>query len=203
MFKSISKNIKMLLSLIGVLIFFNLVLGDINVPAFVKSADAQACTLPIVPQNVLVEFPGCVGTVCNFTQAKCSWGAVTGALRYQLTITEVETGTVIKNEQPSATTTNVIFSVNQNKTYKCDVSAINTCGTGAAGTHSLYCRVDVPVTTLAPTPTSAPLSIPSPTRVISVPRPTIPPTGNMSTFIVLVIVGISFVFLSLGTLIFI
>src|SRR5258708_5916344 len=49
------------------------------------------CSLPPQVQNVSVTFPNCVGNSCNFTQGSCTWGGVTGATKYQVTITEVET----------------------------------------------------------------------------------------------------------------
>ncbi|HVZ66787.1 MAG TPA: hypothetical protein VG917_00835 [Patescibacteria group bacterium] len=116
---------------------------------------AQSCPTPATPTGVLVEFPSCIGSQCNFTQAKCSWGSVSGAASYKLVVTEVETGTVVVNETPDAATTSKVFNVNANKTYKCDVSAVNSCGaTGAASSHSLLCAVDALVTT--PTATPAP-----------------------------------------------
>lgn len=124
------------------------------------ASTAQSCPTPAQVQNVLVEFPNCVGDVCNFTEASCSWSSVAGATKYQLTITEVDSNTVVKNEQIEAAVTRVVFPITQNKTYKCDVSAINSCGTsGAAGSHSLLCEVDAAVATPTPAlppPTSLP-----------------------------------------------
>lgn len=114
---------------------------------------AQSCPIPAQVQNVLVEFPNCVGDICNFTQASCSWSSVAGATKYQVKVSQVESGEVAKNEQVEAAVTKVEFPIVQNKTYKCDVSAINSCGTsGLAGSHSLLCAVDALVSTPTPAP---------------------------------------------------
>jgi len=117
------------------------------------------CPTPSQVQNVLVEFPNCVGDACNFTQASCSWGSVAGATQYQVKISQVESGEVVRDDKVEAATTRIEFSIVQNKTYKCDISAINSCGvSGAAGSHSLLCAVDA----LVETPTPQPLT-PTPT----------------------------------------
>lgn len=172
---------------------------------------SQSCPTPAQVQNVLVEFPNCVGDICNFTEASCSWNSVAEATKYQLTVSQVESGSVVKNEQVEAAITRVVFPVTQNKTYKCDVSAINSCGTsGAAGSHSLLCEVDAIVATPRPTPTPIPptstpipptqtpllsntptSSPPTPVSTIPVtsaptPVPTLPPpgeNGNLMTFV--------------------
>lgn len=134
-------------------------LGFLNTPKSIPTAFAQTCTTPAQVTNVEVSYPSCVGDQCNFTQAGCSWSAVVGAANYQVTATEVESGTVVYNQQIASTITNVSFAITQNKTYKCDVSAINSCGTaGPIGTHSLLCAADAAVTvTAAPgQPTSPP-----------------------------------------------
>ncbi len=119
----------------------------------------QSCPTPSIVQNVLVEFPNCNGDVCNFTEANCSWSSVAGATKYQLKISQVESGEVVKNEQVEAAVTKVVFPITQNKTYKCDVSAINSCGTsGPAGSHSLLCAADALVASpTLPPPTPTPL----------------------------------------------
>ncbi len=151
----------------------------------VKTASAQACTAPAQVTGVKIDFPSCVGDQCNLTQANCSWTAVTGATKYQVTVTEVESSTVVKNEQVTAT--NDVFNVNQNKTYKCDVSAVNACGaSGLAGTFSLFCKVDPLVSPTAVPPTQAPPP----------PRPTLPPTGTISTSVAIGLV--SMIFLTIG-----
>ncbi len=117
---------------------------------------AQTCPAPGQVQNVLVEFPNCTGDVCNFTEASCTWGALAGATKYNVAITEAETNTNTKTEEVDASANRMTFPVNANKTYKCDVSAINSCGTsGVAGSHSLFCAVDALVEA-TPIPTVIP-----------------------------------------------
>lgn len=106
-----------------------------------SSALAQSCPLPGAPTNVLVEYPGCVGDNCSLVQASCSWGAVAGATSYSVKITETDTSTLIKSETVTTNDT-YIFPVTQNRTYRCEVSAINSCGTGPASQHELLCEVE-------------------------------------------------------------
>lgn len=152
----------------------------------------QSCPTPAQVQNVQVEFPNCVGDICNFTQASCTWSSVSGATKYQLKISQVESGEVVRNEQIEAAVTKVEFPIVQNKTYKCEVSAINSCGsTGVTGYHSLLCAVDALVVTPTlppPKPTSTPIPTPTPIPTLiptstSTPQPTIPPVGGFKTSI--------------------
>ena len=92
----------------------------------VNSVNAQACTAPATATGVTVEYPGCNGTQCDLAQASCSWNSQGDASSYNVTVTEVESNTVIKNnESVSASTTKVLFAITQKKTYKCDVVAVH------------------------------------------------------------------------------
>jgi len=148
-----------------------------------KTVSAQACTTPAQVPNVEVEYPSCDATGnCNFTQASCSWGTVNGAANFQVTVTEVESGTTVYNQQVPAATLTVTFAITQNRTYKCDVSAINSCGqAGPAGTHSLLCSADaaVTVTTAPPAATTAPV----------VAKPVVPVVGSTMTYIAAAMAG--------------
>lgn len=149
---------KTALILKAVLVFvasiFGLVFSPLANPD-VTQVFAQTCPTPPQVQNVLVEYPGCVGDTCNFTQASCSWDQVSGATQYKLTMTQVESGSVVVSETVTATSSSKIFNVVQGKTYKCEVAAVNSCGAvGLAGSHSLLCQVDALVET-TPTPTVA------------------------------------------------
>jgi len=135
-----------------------------------------ACIAPAATSNVLVDYPNCEGINCSFTDASCTWDASAEAATYEVTITEVETGTQVKQESLAAGVLKTVFPVTQGKTYKCEVSAKNACGaTGAATSHQLLCIVDAMVSpTEAPTPTIAPTATPTNTPV---PTKTIP-TGT-------------------------
>ncbi len=140
-------------------------------------AQAQACPVPDQVSSVLVEFPSCNGAQCSFVNASCSWGAVANASSYNLTVTEVESGKVVKSESEPTATTKVTFPVTQGKTYKCDVAAVNSCGnTGATGTFSLLCQVQGGGT-IAPTPT---------------PPAKLPKTGSAETTLLLAFGGLGF-----------
>lgn len=144
---------------------------------------AQTCATPAQVPNVQVSYPSCVGDQCNFTQAGCSWGAVTGASNYQVKATEVDTGTVVYNQTVAASVANVVFPITQKRTYKCDVSAVNSCGNvGIAGTHSLLCEADAAVTT-TPIPTSPPVA------------PPLPPVGAFENTIIVALAVLSLLFI--------
>lgn len=129
-----------------------------SAPGGDSTSTAQTCALPAQVQNVKIDFPNCVGDQCNFTQASCSWTSLAGATKYQLTITQVDDGTTIANEQLEGSVTSKTFDVKDGFTYKCDVAAVNSCGTaGAAGSHTLLCKVDAAVD--EPTPTTPPTQV--------------------------------------------
>lgn len=107
----------------------------------VQTVNAQTCAVPAQPGNVLVEYPGCSGDNCVLTQASCGWDAVTGATSYNITITEVDSGSVVKQETVTSNAT-YLFPVTQGKTYRCTVAAVNACGTGASNSHELLCQVE-------------------------------------------------------------
>lgn len=190
-----------LVALIGVIVLtLYLLQGQQDVRSRASEEQAPAvvqqtsCPTPAQVQNVQVEFPNCVGDICNFTQASCTWSSVAGATKYQLKISQVESGEAVRDEQVEAAVTRVEFPIAQNKTYKCDVSAINSCGeSGAAGSHSLLCAADALVSTptpIPPQPTSAPIPTltPIPTLIPTstpTPAPTIAPPGNVESTLAL------------------
>jgi len=125
---------------------------------------AQTCTPPATVTGVLVEYPECDGDSCSFVQASCSWDTVSGATSYNYTITEVDTGAQIQTASVDSSTLRVVFPITQERTYKCDVFATNSCGaSGGTGTHSLLCSADA-LLDETPTPTTAPTSTPVPTK---------------------------------------
>lgn len=150
----------------------NLLFGLLFLLFFVltpKSVFAQTCTAPATPSGVTVEYPGCNGDSCDLTQASCSWSSQSDAASFNVTVTEVETGNIIKNnESQSSSTTKVTFPITQGRTYKCDVVAVASCGTqSAAGTDQLLCEADAIIDTPTPTPVPAgPTSTPTPTPTL-------------------------------------
>ncbi len=155
---------------------------------------AQACTTPAQVPNVIISYPACdANNLCNFTQATCTWGAVSGAATYSVKSTEVETSTIVYNQSVAATLFTATFPITQGKTYKCEVSAVNSCGTaGPAGTHSLLCQVDAAVTTTPAIPQATPTLVA---------KPVVPPPSGSSLWITTT--GIALVFLIAGTLLFV
>lgn len=131
----------------------------------------SSCPAPETPASVEVTYPLCTGNTCQFDQAGCNWSSVPSASKYNLKVTEVETGVNIKTEEVTGTSTS--FPVVQGRTYKCEVSAVNACGTvGGTNQDSLLCQVDLQV---SPTPTpvpTAPSVVATPPPAAPVPTPT-------------------------------
>lgn len=136
------------------------------------TAVSGSCTTPAQVQNVLLTFPYCTSSgACNFTQANCTWNALSGATNYQVTITNSTTNTQVFNQQVTASTTSQVFSIENNNTYTCTVAAVNSCGTaGATNSYSLLCKVN----NLNTSPTIAPTVPPAP-----------PPTGSFENTILI------------------
>lgn len=156
----------------------------------VFSLPAFAQTAPSAPADVAVSYPSCDGPTCSFVNAKCTWGAATGAASYTIKVTEVETSTVVKTESLASSVLTYTFPVTAGKTYKCDVNAVNASGTaGAVGTDSLLCQTDAtaPAPTSAPTPTITPI----PTKPL-LPTATPPPpvAGNELPLALAAVLGI-------------
>lgn len=127
------------------------------------------CPAPGTPATVTLSYPLCEGgqngETCQFDKAGCVWDSVSGASNYNVKITEVETGAIIKTE--SVATTKTSFPVVQGRTYKCEVSAVNNCGSvGGTNEDSLLCEADAffsPTPTPTPTPVATPSATPVPT----------------------------------------
>lgn len=137
-----------------------------------------ACQAPAAVTGVEFTYPSCQGTQCNFTQASCSWAAVNGATSYNITITQVESGTVTSTTSVTAPTVTTTFSVVQGKTYRCDIAAVNSCGaSGQVGSAQALCSVDGQVSSPQPT---------APPQVI----PTVVPTGDTQTTLLVGVGGV-------------
>lgn len=146
-------------------------------PSGTVTPTSSACQTPATVSNVTFNYPSCVGTQCNFTQASCSWAAVNGATSYSVKITQVESGTVTSTTTVNAPTVTTAFTVEQGKTYRCDISAVNSCGTsGQAGSAQALCSVDGQATT----PTATPVQV----------IPTIAAVGDIQTTTLVGIGGI-------------
>ena len=153
----------------------------VNTKTVVLQSYAQACAAPAAATGVTVEFPGCTGTACVLTQASCKWNAQADAASYNVTVTELETGTVIKNNESVVKgSEKIVFPITQKKTYKCDVVSVSACGgLAAAASDQLLCEADALINT--PTPTIAPTA----TRVPPTATPTIAKPGGIGGTIAL------------------
>jgi hypothetical protein len=161
--------------------------------SFLPKTHAQ-CSVPGQVTGVSITYPNCVSGNCNFAQGSCAWVAVTGATTYNVTISAVETSTTILTQSVTSPTVSLAFPVATSSTYKCDVAAVNSCGTGTVGTSSLLCRVDAvasPSPTIAPTvaPTATPTVTPSIAPVIESPGSNI---LSILGFSGLILIAISF-----------
>lgn len=147
---------------------------------FTNSAQAQSCSAPAIASGVTVEYPGCNGSSCDLVQASCAWASQADAASFNVTVTEVETGTVIKNnESQLSTTTKILFNITQGRTYKCDVVAVSACGGLATATSDqLLCEADALIDTPTPSPTTV-VSGPTATTAPPTATPTIAPPGDI------------------------
>lgn len=152
-------------------------------------AQTPACTTPGTPGSVLITYPARQGINLDSTQATCTWGAASDVASYSVQITEVDSNTVVTTQTLSSSTLTYTFPVTGGKTYKCNVTAINSCGTaGTAGTFSLLCQTDI-----VTSPTAAPgATIP--------PIQEIPPTGNNSILMMLGAMGSIIMFVGIALL---
>lgn len=134
-----------------------------SAPAIVSNVTAQSCTTPAQVSNVEVNYPSCVGAQCSFVEADCVWDAVSGAANYSVKVTEVDSSSVIKNVTVGGSSTSYTFPVTQNKTYRCEIAAVNSCGTsGPTGVGEALCAVDGLTVSTAPSATPTPTPKPSP-----------------------------------------
>jgi hypothetical protein len=156
-------------------------------PTVAPQTQQTSCQQPSQVTNVKVTYPyiDSNGTA-QFVQAGCSWDANADATSYTLTVTEVETNTVVLNQSEPAGTTQVAFNINQGKTYRCDVSAVNSCGAvSVAASDQLLCSADGlvnPTPTITEAPTASPTATLPPAT--ETPRPTLPPTGPAYSMII-------------------
>lgn len=134
-----------------------------SLPAIVTNVTAQACTTPAQVSGIAVNYPSCVGGQCSFVEADCAWGAVSDAANYSVKVTEVESNSIVKNVQVQSTATSYTFPVTQGKTYRCEIAAVNACGTaGPAGSAEALCEIDGLTVSTAPSATPTPTPKPSP-----------------------------------------
>jgi hypothetical protein len=131
--------------------------------------------------SVDFNYPSCVGTQCDFNQASCTWTAVNGATNYDVKITQVESGSVTATSTVTAPAVTYSFPVENGKTYRCDVTATNTCGSAAqAGSGQGYCAVDGQVGSPQPTTPTVPPQV----------IPTVKAAGDLGTTVAIGIGGI-------------
>ncbi len=154
-----------------------------------EGTDEQICPNPSSPSSVLVDYPNCEGTQCDFNKANCTWGDSLDATNYNVTVIQVESNQQVLSQTVPSSTTKVVFDVVQRTTYRCTVSAVNSCGsTSVSASAEQYCENDALLES-TPAPTTPPLTTPIPTNspvptVFVAPtqvtvNETLPPTGGV------------------------
>lgn len=162
---------------IGIFVYFRNQPQDITPSAQTSSEEQSACTAPGNVSNLRISYPHCNtgNTECSLTQANCSWSAASGAANYNVKITEVDSGRLVGEEVVTGGSTNLVFPVNQGSTYRCVVSARNSCNvSGAEESVDALCSVQGILSSPTPVPSVYPAPIqstPTPT-----PRPSVTPT---------------------------
>lgn len=161
-----------LLAGVGVTVYLALQSQDIRSRAQTNEG-GSTCTPPAAVSGVRVGYPNCESgrdPQCVYAEANCTWNASSGIASYRVTVTEVETSKNIKTETLGSTTTKLVFQISSGNTYRCDVSAINSCGAESqVATDSKLCSVQL-VPSPSPSPVVSPSPVPTPT-----PSPTPPP----------------------------
>jgi hypothetical protein len=149
--------------------------------------------------NVRVNYPYINGTASDWNQASCTWDSNSNATLYNVKVTEVDTSTEVKSEQLNSSVSQELFAINDGKTYRCEVAAVNTAGVaGTPGSDEQVCESTALVETPTPTPTETPVptvtETPIPTVEITVAPtatptaiptaiPTLPPTGSIGSVV--------------------
>lgn len=184
------KRLSLFLVALAALLLFVAVSQPVETQAQ-TATPTTTCTTPNQPTGVTLAYPSVVGTQVSYTQALCSWDSVSGASSYNITFTDTDTNTVVQTQTVSSSTTQLVFPVNQGSTYKCDVAAVNSCGTaGAVGTFSLLCQTNAILDTGTPAPSTIAPTLPA----------SLPSTGNSG---ILIAAGIgSFGLILLGGMLF-
>ena len=128
------------------------------------------------PSATLIPTPACFSTT-----ASCEWDALEGAGSYNYKVTLASNSAVIKEGTVESNVTEVEFDIEKNVTYKCEISAVNSCGEGAPATATQAC-VENPSPTVPPTvpptiPPTVPPTVPPTATPTLIPPTDVPPTG--------------------------
>lgn len=107
---------------------------------------------------------------CIVSQARCLWDSLDNTTQYQVTITDVSSGTEVRSGVVNHPETSFVFPAEAGKQYQCTVTPLNSCGTGESVSIT---GETCPANQVTPTPSVT--VTPEPTSVV----PTvIPPTGT-------------------------
>ncbi len=113
---------------------------------------------------------------CPVEGASCEWDPVEGATSYTYSVKDTSTGAIIKGGSVPAGTTKVTFTPEPDKTYRCEVNAVNNCGPGPVGEGTSTCAAGPTLTpTETPTPTITPTLPPGVTPTLTL-TPTVTET---------------------------
>lgn len=113
---------------------------------------------------------------CSSVQASCLWDALSTATSYSVRVIDTSNNQVIKSQ--TVTTTSLTFPFQTGRTYRCEVSAVNNCGTGGVSQAINTCTaLPSPTPTFTPSPTLTNTPTLTPTATLT---PTLTPTATPS-----------------------
>jgi hypothetical protein len=128
-------------------------------------------------QNTPTATPANGIPACEVKEAICRWDSLNNTTQYDVTITEVGKGTIIKQALINHPLTELAFPAEPGKQYQCDVQAKNSCGGGPiASGLGAACPAATPTPTATPGPSDTPTPGPSET-----PGPSPTPTNGPSS----------------------
>jgi hypothetical protein len=120
--------------------------------------------------NITISGP----SACIADQSTCSWDPSQNAQSYHYKVTEVDSQTVLKEGDTAAT--QVTFTSEAGKTYKCEVTVTNSCGNSSNSSQTTK-LCPLPSATPTPTPTTTPVPSATPTPT-GTPTPTTTPAPS-------------------------
>lgn len=129
------------------------------------------------PQQQISDTP----LVCT-NAATCEWDAVPDAALYEYKIIDTSTNLVLTEGTSPANTRSISFTPIPGRTYKCEVTVTNNCGS-STGEASALCPLPSTTPTLTPTPSTTPTltpTLPPDITATNTPTPTKSPTPTVT-----------------------
>jgi hypothetical protein len=126
----------------------------------IASADqaAQNILASTVPLTFTV---GGSSNVCQQNKSTCSWDALANVTTYHYKVTDTTSETTVQEGDVNAPQTTVLFPSQAGKTYSCNVTAANECGSGTAGSGESTCPLPSLTPSVTPTICVGPGTVPN------------------------------------------